>query len=104
MDILHIVIDKIVNIDYKTGFKIGMGWYQIFKIDTGRIRYQWFLVVSIPDFDTSKFKPCSTVLLWHSISAKMVLDDCGKLYPEHNWWFYLHPIPSDILPEKNLHF
>ena len=63
-------------------------------------------MVSIPNFDTdiSKFKPSSTVLLWHVIVAKMVLDDCAKFYLEHNWWFYLDPIPSNILPETNSHF
>ena len=56
------------------------------------------------DSDTSRFKPCSTVLLWHNIVAKMVLDSCVKFYLEHSWWFYVDPIPSNILPEKNSHF
>ena len=70
------------------------------------IRYQRFLVVSMLNFDsdTSRFKPCSTVLLWHNIVAKMVLDSCAKFYLEHSWWFYFDPIPSNILPEKNSHF
>ena len=62
------------------------------------IRYQRFLVVSMLNFDsdTSRFKPCSTVLLWHNIVAKMVLDSCAKFYLEHSWWFYFDPIPSNI--------
>ena len=41
------------------------GGYQLFRIDTIPIRYQGFLVVSIPNFDsdTSKFEPYSSVLL-----------------------------------------
>ena len=55
-------------------------WYQIFQIDTIPIRYHGFLVVLIPNFDTntSKFKPSSTVSLWHNIVAKMTLDNCGR--------------------------
>ena len=70
------------------------------------IPYQGFLEELIPNFDTdtSKFKPSSTVLLWHNIVAKMFLDNCAKFYLEHNWWSYLDPIPSNILPEKNSHF
>ena len=70
------------------------------------IRYQRFLVVSMLNFDsdTSRFKPCSTVLLWHNIVAKMVLDSWAKFYLEHSWWFYFDPIPSNILAEKNSHF
>ena len=45
--------------------KIRYGRYQLFKIDTIPIRYQGFLVVSIPNFDTdtSKFEPSGTVFL-----------------------------------------
>ena len=34
----------------------------------------------------------------------MVLDKCAKFCLEHNWWFYLYPIPSKILQEQNSHF
>ena len=72
--------------------------YQLFK----SIRYQRFLVVSMLSFDsgTSRFKPCSTVLLWHNIVGKMILDSCAKYYLEHSWWFYFDPIPSNILPKN----
>ena len=43
-------------------------------------------------------------LLRHIIVSKIVLDNCRIFYQEHNWWFYLHPVPSNILPVKNLHF
>ena len=43
-------------------------------------------MVSIPNFDTDtiKFEPSNTVLLKHIIVAKMVLDNCGKFFLEHN--------------------
>ena len=34
----------------------------------------------------------------------MVLDSCAKFCLKHNWWFYLDPIPSSVLPEQNSHF
>ena len=60
--------------------------YQLFQIDTIPIRYHRFLVVSIPNFDTDtiKFEPSNTVFLKHIIVAKMVLDNCGKFFLEHN--------------------
>ena len=78
------------------------GQYQLFQIDTIPIRYQGLLVVSIPNFhtDTSKFELPSTVLLRHIIVAKIVLNNCGKFFLEHNWWFYLDPISTNILPGK----
>ena len=74
--------------------EVGMGDISFLK----SIRYQQFLVVSIPNFDTdtSKFKPSSTVLLWHNIVTKMVLDNCAKFYLEHNWWFY-HSQPRNAV-------
>ena len=39
-------------------------------------------MVSILNFDTSKFEPSSTVLLRHIIVYKMVLDNCEKFFPE----------------------
>ena len=58
--------------------------YQLFQIDTIPIRYQGFLVVSMPNFDTDTIKFERLAKFYCDILSLMVLDNCGEFFPEHN--------------------